>query len=71
MNLSRLKRHRDVYDAMAFGVPSGYVRQRAPLIRPARFDVVVLAETDSAEMAGDVRDRLNRPDLMNPMVCSF
>ena len=44
-----------VYEAIAFGLPSAYVRQRATLIQPARFDVVVLAETDSPDMTQDVR----------------
>jgi hypothetical protein len=44
-----------VYEAIAFGLPSAHVRQRASLIQPARFDVVVLAETDSPDMTRDVR----------------
>jgi hypothetical protein len=44
-----------VYEAMAFGLPSAYVRQRATSIQPARFDVVVLAETDSPDVTPDVR----------------
>jgi hypothetical protein len=44
-----------VYEAIAFGLPSAYVRQRATLIQPARFDVVVLAETDSPDVTRDVR----------------
>jgi hypothetical protein len=59
-----------VYDAMAFGLPSGYVRQRTALIRPARFDVVVLAETDSAEVAGDVRGSAEYRALVDHMTAA-
>ena len=31
-----------VYEAIALGLPSAYVRQRATLIQPARFDVVTV-----------------------------
>jgi hypothetical protein len=39
-----------VYEAIAFGLPSAYVRQGATQIQPARFDIVVLTETDSPDM---------------------
>src|SRR4029450_1924338 len=53
------------YEAMAFGLPSAYVRQRATLIHPARFDVVVLAETDSPDVTRDVRGSIEYQALVD------
>jgi hypothetical protein len=44
-----------VYEATAFAPPSGYVRTHRRTVRPARFDVAVLVETQSPQTASDVR----------------
>ena len=57
-----------VYEAIAFGLPSAYVRQRATLIQPARFDVVVLAETDSPDVTRNVRGSTEYQALVDHLI---
>ncbi len=44
-----------VYDALAFTLPGGYVKDRSAPLPPAWFDVAVLVETATPEAASEVR----------------